>query len=141
MTRRRPPNGWDAIADARGTLGTSRCPTSRQAAWPSSRATPRLVDRLESALAAFGRLELPLDAARARIELARALEEDEPEVAAREARAWPLEAFERLGATREADEAAALVTELGGPARTGPKARRARSPSASARCSRCSARA
>ena len=81
---------------------------------------PSARDRLESALAAFGRLELPLDEARVRIELARALEEDGPELATREGR-LAVEAFERLGASREADEAAALVRQWGGPARTGPK--------------------
>jgi ATP/maltotriose-dependent transcriptional regulator MalT len=81
---------------------------------------PSARQRLEVALAAFGRLELPLDEARVRIELARTLEEDEPQLATREGR-LAVEAFERLGATREADEAAALVRQLGGPARTGPK--------------------
>ena len=71
-------------------------------------------------MAAFGSLELPLDEARVRIELARTLEEEEPELATREGR-LAVEAFERLGATGEADEAAALVRRLGGPARTGPK--------------------
>jgi DNA-binding CsgD family transcriptional regulator len=75
---------------------------------------------LERALEGFGRLEQPLDAARTRLELARALRPKEPDVAAREARV-ALESLERLGATREADAAAALVRELGGPARTGPK--------------------
>jgi DNA-binding NarL/FixJ family response regulator len=77
-------------------------------------------DRLVSALEGFVRLEMPLEAARTRLELARALRPDEPDVAAREARV-ALESFERLGAGREADEAAALVRELGGPKRTGQK--------------------
>jgi len=63
---------------------------------------------------------MPLDAARARIELARVIAEGDPPVAAREARVAS-ESLERLGARREADEAAALVRDLGGPARTGPK--------------------
>jgi DNA-binding CsgD family transcriptional regulator/tetratricopeptide (TPR) repeat protein len=75
---------------------------------------------LERALDGFVRLELPLDSARARIELARSYAKDDPEVAVREARI-AAETFERLGAGREADEAAALVRALGGPARTGPK--------------------
>jgi len=75
---------------------------------------------LERALEGFGRLEMPLDGARARVELARALQEEEPDVAAREARV-ALETLERLGAGREADAAAAIVRELGGPARTGAK--------------------
>ncbi|HET9672852.1 MAG TPA: response regulator transcription factor, partial [Actinomycetota bacterium] len=76
--------------------------------------------RLERALATFTRSELPLAAARTRVELASLLRSDDPEVAAREAR-LALETFERLGAAREADAIAALVRELGGPARTGPK--------------------
>ena len=75
---------------------------------------------LERAVEGFVRLELPLDAARARLELAHAVRETAPEVGAREARV-AVETFERLGARREADGAAALVRELGGPARTGPK--------------------
>jgi DNA-binding CsgD family transcriptional regulator len=75
---------------------------------------------LERALDGFVRLEMPLDAARTRLELARALRDDDPEIAAREARVAG-ETFERLGAAREAAAAAALVRELGGPARTGPK--------------------
>lgn len=75
---------------------------------------------LERALEAFGRLEMLLEAARARVTLARALRDEDPEVARREAQV-ALESLERLGAGREADEAAALVRELGGPKRTGPK--------------------
>ena len=83
-------------------------------------AEPEARARLEGALDGFVRLEMPLEAARTRLELARALRDDDPEVAVREARV-ALESFERLGAGREADHAAALVRELGGPKRTGPK--------------------
>jgi len=76
--------------------------------------------RLERALSAFEGLEMPLEAARTRVELTRTLGSVEPEVAAREARV-ALETFERLGADRERDSAAALLRDLGGPARTGPK--------------------
>ena len=75
---------------------------------------------LESALDTFVRLEMPFEAARSRKELAELLQASEPDVAAREARV-AVETFERLGAAREADSAAALLRELGGPARTGPK--------------------
>jgi DNA-binding CsgD family transcriptional regulator len=75
---------------------------------------------LERALEGFTQLGLPLDAARTRVELARAVRETAPEVAAREARV-AVETFERLGASRDADQAAVLARELGGPARTGPK--------------------
>lgn len=99
---------FGAIADlAAGRLGAAL--GGREAAGP-----------LERALATFTRLELRLAAARTRVELARVLRSDAPGVAAREAR-LALETFERLGAAREADAAAALVRDLGGPARTGPK--------------------
>jgi DNA-binding NarL/FixJ family response regulator len=75
---------------------------------------------LERAIEGFVGQELPLDAARARIDLAMLLRPADEALAAREARV-ALESFERLGASREADRAAALVRELGGPARTGPK--------------------
>jgi DNA-binding NarL/FixJ family response regulator len=75
---------------------------------------------LERALDAFERLEMPLDAARTRVELARSLAAEERKLAIREAKVAG-ETFERLGARREADVAAALVRELGGPARTGRK--------------------
>jgi len=81
---------------------------------------PASREHLERALGTFERLEMPLEAARTRVELARLIRGDDPEVAAREARVAG-ETLERLGADREADEAAALVRELGGPARTGPK--------------------
>jgi DNA-binding CsgD family transcriptional regulator len=81
---------------------------------------PAARGHFESALETFGTLEMPLDAARTRVDLARAIQDQDPDVAGREARV-ALETFERLGADREADAAAAIVRELGGPARTGPK--------------------
>jgi len=87
---------------------------ARAAGDPSARG------KLESALEIFSRLQMPVDAAGTRMELARTLRGSEPEVAAREAR-LAQDALEEAGATQPADEAAALVRELGGPARTGPK--------------------
>ncbi|HEX6399014.1 MAG TPA: LuxR C-terminal-related transcriptional regulator, partial [Actinomycetota bacterium] len=81
---------------------------------------PEARTHLERALEGFVRLEMPLEAARARLLLARALRSTEQDLAVREARI-ALESLERLGAGREADEAAALVRDLGGPHRTGPK--------------------
>jgi DNA-binding CsgD family transcriptional regulator len=86
----------------------------------SSFGEPGVQEHLERALDGFVRLEMPLDSARTRVELAKALAVDDPAVAVREARVAS-DAFTRLGAGREADEAAALVRDLGGPARTGPK--------------------
>jgi ATP/maltotriose-dependent transcriptional regulator MalT len=76
---------------------------------------------LEGALAAFVRLELPLDACRARLLLARAIAASEPETAIAEARG-ALATCELLGAARDADAAAAFLRTLGvKAARSGPK--------------------
>ena len=62
----------------------------------------------------------PSRRARRRVELARALAEHRPELAIESARAG-LAIFERLGATRHADEAAGLLRELGAPGRPAPR--------------------
>jgi ATP/maltotriose-dependent transcriptional regulator MalT len=64
------------------------------------------------ALAAFGRLAMPLDAGEARIELARALASDARDLARDEART-AFEAFRELGASRAMDGAAAVLRDLG----------------------------
>jgi DNA-binding CsgD family transcriptional regulator len=73
---------------------------------------------LETALRAFTELDLPLDAACARVDLAHALAFDNPELAVAEAQR-ALTVFEQLGATRDADRAAAFLRGLGAPARVG----------------------
>jgi len=80
---------------------------------------------LERALEAFGGLELPLEACRSRLLLARAIAasepETEPEAAVAEARG-ALASFEQLGAARDADAAAAFLRTLGvKAARSGPR--------------------
>jgi ATP/maltotriose-dependent transcriptional regulator MalT len=67
---------------------------------------------LREALAGFARAQMPLELARARLDLANALATQRPEVAVAEARA-ALDAFERLEAARLADTAAALLRSLG----------------------------
>jgi len=79
---------------------------------------PDAVGYLEAAMASLAAQQLSLDAARARFELARAV--SDPEVAIGEART-ALAEFERLGAPREADAAAAFLRERGVGGRTGPK--------------------
>ena len=74
----------------------------------------------QAALELFSGLGLTLEAAQARVALARALRPHTPAAAVVEAR-QALATFERLGATRDADAAAALLRELGAPARTFPK--------------------
>jgi DNA-binding CsgD family transcriptional regulator len=68
----------------------------------------------------FGEASLPLLACRARMALARALTESERGTAISEARA-ALAAFDRMGATLDADVAAAFLRDLGVRGRTGPK--------------------
>jgi ATP/maltotriose-dependent transcriptional regulator MalT len=66
----------------------------------------------QEARGGFAALQLPFEAARARLELARAVETRAPQAAAAEAR-HALADFERLGAARHADGAAALLRRLG----------------------------
>lgn len=75
---------------------------------------------LSSATDRYERLHMPLEAARARLGLVPALAAADPELAAAEARSAAA-ALERAGAAREADRAEALLRELGGRRRTGPK--------------------
>lgn len=72
------------------------------------------------AVSAFATARMPLERALARIELARLLAADRAEVAIAEATA-ALRDLTEMGATRAADEAAALLRSLGAPARSGPK--------------------
>jgi DNA-binding NarL/FixJ family response regulator len=76
---------------------------------------------LERALEAFARLELPLETSRTRLLLAQAVVESERETAIAEART-ALASFERFGAGRDADAAAAFLRSLGlKAARSGPR--------------------
>jgi DNA-binding CsgD family transcriptional regulator len=72
----------------------------------------RAAGQLKHALERLAVLGLPLEAARARLELARVIASGAPEVAALEAR-LALASFEELGATRDADAAAGLLRQLG----------------------------
>ena len=75
---------------------------------------------LERALEIYGRLEMPLQAAQTRIEIARTERESEPALAIEEARV-ALSTFDEIGAVRDADMAANLLRELGATGRAGPK--------------------
>lgn len=70
------------------------------------------VGRLAEALAAFERHDLPFEAARTRLDLARTVAIDDPGAAAGHA-AGALQDLRRLGAAGEAAAAAALLRELG----------------------------
>jgi DNA-binding NarL/FixJ family response regulator len=76
---------------------------------------------LADAAEQFARVNLPLEAARARLELARALSGTERELAVDVARRGHRE-LEELGADREAAAAASLLRSLGAKSRSGPKA-------------------
>ena len=80
----------------------------------------RGVTYLETALKVWSSMELPLETARTRLELARALAASEPDTAIDHARR-ALSAFEGLGASIDADRVAALLRSLGVMPRTGPK--------------------
>jgi ATP/maltotriose-dependent transcriptional regulator MalT len=80
------------------------------------------ISDLERALAHLGRLDLPLESARVRLELARAIASEQPALAIAEAES-ALETFDRLGARPDVDAATAFLRSLGA---TG---RRARTPS------------
>jgi DNA-binding CsgD family transcriptional regulator len=73
------------------------------------------------ALAAFGALAMPLDAGEARLELARALAAEAPELARDEA-LTAFTAFRALGASRAMDAAAGVLRDLGAATGARPRA-------------------
>ncbi len=75
---------------------------------------------LHSALEGFAQAQMPMELARTRLEMARAMAAHSPEVAIAAAKA-ALDEFERLNAAPHADAAGGLLRSLGAPVRTGPK--------------------
>jgi DNA-binding CsgD family transcriptional regulator len=78
----------------------------------AARTDQRAGAELTRAVELFASLELPLEAARAQLELARTLAGSAPAAAAREAK-LAISAFERLGALPDADAAAGFLRSLG----------------------------
>ena len=78
-------------------------------------------ERLDAAIASYDELNMPLEAAQARLSLAEALRLSDRDVAVHEA-GIALAVFDDAGAAGLADQASALLRSLGGPSRTGPKA-------------------
>ena len=76
--------------------------------------------RFESALEGFVSQGMSVEAARTRMQLARAVVDRHPEVAVADAK-MALAEFERISAPRDADAAAAFLREHGVSGRTGPK--------------------
>ena len=83
-------------------------------------ADPEAATRLRASARAFAECGAPLAACRARLALARSLVDRDRGVAVTEARS-AFQAFDRMGATSEADQAAAFLRELGVKGRTGPR--------------------
>ena len=76
------------------------------------------------AITMFAEARMPAELARCRLELARTVASERPDVARLEATA-ALDAFDQLGVDRGVDDAAAFLRSIGGPGRTGPKRRSA----------------
>lgn len=74
------------------------------------------------AVTLFASAQLPVETATARLELARVISVDRPIAAIAELEAAH-QTFQELGARRSADQAAALLRQLGAPNKTGPKRR------------------
>jgi DNA-binding CsgD family transcriptional regulator len=91
--------------------------TGRLQLLKGERGGPGLVERALDLYLARG---MPLEAARARLELAQAHVDTEPSVAAAYA-GQALGEFERLGAARDLDAAAEVLRRVGAGSRTGPK--------------------
>ena len=96
------------LVRARADLAAARVAVAGPEPWSAAEPASR-------ALAGFSALAMPLDAGAARMELARALANESPELAADELRA-AYATFRALGAVRAMDAAAALLRELGGAA-------------------------
>jgi DNA-binding CsgD family transcriptional regulator len=99
-----------AEAEAELALGSVRAATGEAAAR----------EHLDRGLGLFVRLRMPHAAGRVHLVLAQTLAETDPDTAVEEAR-QALRTFEDLGATHDADRAAALLRSLGVAGRTGPK--------------------
>ncbi len=113
----------DALAGIAGPSGRERVAAAAALARgrvASAAGDADAVNILQQAVNEFAGLGLRLEAARARLELARALAVQSPPAAIDTARHARNE-LEALGATREADAAAALMRSLGARGRAGPR--------------------
>jgi DNA-binding NarL/FixJ family response regulator len=113
----------DALAALAGTSGRERVEASALLARGRVAAAvgeADAVNALQQAVNLFARLGLRLEVAQARLELARALAAQSPAEAVETAKHARNE-LEALGASREADAAAALMRSLGARGRAGPR--------------------
>lgn len=100
------------LAAARVALAARPLCRDEDAPMEERQRAPRADEAARRALAGFGALGMPLDAGEARLELARALAADAPELAREEARAAHA-VFRELGASRAMGAAAAVLRGLG----------------------------
>ena len=100
------------VARASGLERLEACAALAEGRVAAAQGDERAVRQLKHAVELFGSLDLPLEAARAQLELARTLAESSPAAAAREAKLAVM-TFERLGALPDADAAAGLLRGLG----------------------------
>ena len=100
------------IARASGLERLEACAALAEGRVAAAQGDERAVGQLKRAVELFGSLELPLEAARAQLELARKLAQSAPAAAVREAK-LAIATFERLGALPDADAAAGLLRGLG----------------------------
>ena len=118
--------GGEALARLTGLAGTSgdaRATAFAELAAGRLRAAERderASGHLQAALRGFAGLGLPLEAARAQLELARVLARRRSDAAVPEARN-ALRRFEQIGASADADAAAALLRDLGAGGRAWPR--------------------
>jgi DNA-binding CsgD family transcriptional regulator/tetratricopeptide (TPR) repeat protein len=113
-------DGLAELATACGNERVGACAELAAGRVCTAEGNDRGASHLRAALERFSALELPLEAARAQLELARAVAPTAPAAAVTDARV-ALRAFERLGAARDADAAAGLLRGLGAPGRVWPK--------------------
>src|SRR5439155_13736856 len=104
--------------------GEPRAKAEAELAWGSVRAAAEdpaaARGHLERSLGLFVRLRMPHAAARAHLAMAQAIAGTDRDTAVQEGR-QALRTFEDLGATQDADRAAAFLRSLGVAGRTGPK--------------------
>jgi len=100
------------IARESGLERLEACAALAEGRVAAAQGDERAAGRLKRAVEVFASLDLPLDAARAQLELARTLAASAPAAAVREGK-LAVATFERLGALPDADAAAGLLRGLG----------------------------
>jgi DNA-binding CsgD family transcriptional regulator len=100
------------IAQASGSERLEACGALAQGRVAAAQGEERAIAQLKRAVELFASLGLPLEAARAQLELARTLAASAPAAAVREGK-LAVATFERLGARPDADAATGLIRMLG----------------------------